>query len=222
MSGDLVDDEVQRWVRERLAAQWRPQLPPEVRARFEAVVVEESRRRQAEPVPVSERRAARPGRWLFGAAAAAAVVVLAGVVVVPGLQRSESTSTTGQAPVAESSAPEAACSVTATAGADLQPVLASTGTTYTAASMPAQARALVTRTPCAATDDLAGYRAARGVSRCVVSVASGHAVLAVDEARYEQQQAVVALINIPPTRAVVLDCATQPARVLYDVMLPQE
>lgn len=223
--GRPFDDDAQRWLLDQLAAVPDPPLPGDVRARWDDTISEESHRRAAAP-PVAER-AGRSGRWLWAGAAAAAVVVVAGVVTVPrmGVQDAATPATTT---AIEEPAPAASdgCAVSATPDADLQPVMSATGTTYTAAALAGQAETLRGQaqqcTAVQGSSETGQTDAADTVSACVVSVAAGHPVLAVDTGWYDDHEAVVAVIRLPPTRAYVLDCSTRPTKVLYDVELPQE
>lgn len=228
MSGTASDDRAQQWVRDRLAAEPRPELPADVRAGLDAVIVAESQRRAAAPPAPRRSRSTRP--WLL-VGAAAAVVVLAGIVVVPrfGSQPAattagESAPTTAAVPAPESDGSD--CAVAATPNADLTSVLAATGTTYTAARLRVQARGLLaSRAGCASnlrSSDTGPALDPAAISGCVVSVAAGDPVLAVDTGWYGGTRAVVALVRVPPTRALVLDCSARPVVVLASTDLRAE
>lgn len=120
-------DDSEKWVRDLLAAQPKPTMPMTVLARLEAVIREEAEARAASAAGDARHGRSRATRaWLSVAAAAAVITVL-------GLALGSQTVGTNPAVTA------AGCPT----GTDVQPVLRSTGTRYTAANLSEQASTLV-------------------------------------------------------------------------------
>lgn len=223
-SDDFSDAAEQR-IRELLAAQPRPVMPPDVEARLQAALA-------AEPRPAAPAEAARSTRRWWGVAAAAAVVLIAGVIVVPQLRQQS-------APVADTATPAQSGSVAEVPAAERisvdcvpQPLTYDTGTIYQQAALTSQAQALVPaecggeakfETDTGADAPVAQASMAPQVARqsleCIVRVARTARVMVVDRGSYEGTPAIVAVVG-PPTRALAVNCAEQPAQVLMDVALP--
>lgn len=217
---DPLDARAEREIIELLAAQPRPTMPPEVRARIDAALAAEVERRRTEPAK-SPAAPARGRRMWLAAAAAVAVLGLAGLVTVPRLGQQAATPEPATM-AAFSPSPTPGCAEAESPAAELGAVLSRSGTSYTAAAFATQAQALLTRS----CDPLA-VRAAQGryaiedgteVQGCVVAAAAGRVVLAVDVGRYDGRPAVVILLA--PREALALDCQHEPATVLARTQVP--
>ena len=222
VSGDPsgFSDAAEQQVRDLLAAQPRPQMPPDVHARILAALAEQ-------PAPQSRRPSSRSRLMWVGAAAA--VVLLAGFVLVPQL-RGPQGATDADTNTATATAPNADLGVPAAADCGAQPPVYDSGTRYQQAALVTQAAALVPagcRTADAAlaaqetgpTPTPMAAPAAGRTMECLVSVARSARVMVLDRGFYEDTRAIVAVVE-PPRRALVVDCQAEPAQVLMDVELP--
>lgn len=210
---DGFSDEAENEIRELLAQQPRPEMPPQLRERVLAAVA-------AEPRPAAQESAGSAGRWI-GVAVAAAVVILAGFLIVPLLR--------GQAPsppldsVTAADCPSWTPTSSDAIDGDYPTVAYRTGTYYDEAGLPTQAQALLS--DCGAPTVRANPaavmspRAARKVVACVVRVAKAARVMVADRGYYENQRAVVAVVE-PPRRVLALICRKDSSQVLEDVEVP--
>jgi hypothetical protein len=207
--GDF-DADPEREIRELLAAQPRPVMPPEVLARIEAALA-------AEGTPATAPPAGR--RWYL-LAAAAAVAVLAGFIVIPRFSDTASLSTSSPQPeqAAAPVTPSPGCTALGTQPSERSTPVTDSGTAYTATALRAQAEQLLSapRPTCQETS-IQAYSAdmasARPLRDCVMAVADGRSVLAVDLGWYAERPSVT-LVLVNPREAVAVDCATDPATVL--------
>jgi hypothetical protein len=163
------------------------------------------------------RRRART-KWILPLGAAAGFAVLAGLVL---------TDHSGDSP-APVAAGEAACSITVAPDSDLTPVMHSTGTEYTQASMVGNLRQLIGPNqnckpgPTAQGDGAAAAVQAVdvSVSDCLLQIVPGKTLIAVDRGRFRGQDVVVMVTRDPGTRALVVDCSPPPATVMYQTAMP--
>lgn len=208
--GDF-DADSEREIRELLAAQPRPVMPPEVLARIEAALAAEGTPGTA-PSPA--------GRRWYILAAAAAVAVLAGFIVIPRFSDTASLSTSSPQPeqAAAPATPSPGCMALGTQPPERSTPVTDSGTAYTATALRAQAEQLLSapRSTCQETS-IQAYNAdlasARPLRDCVMAVADGRSVLAVDLGWYAERPSVT-LVLVNPREAVAVDCATDPATVL--------
>lgn len=217
-------------IRDLLAAQSRPTMPPGVQDRILAALA-------AEPRPDFGHSGTGRSRLMWvSAAVAAAVVILAGVIVVPQWRQDS-------APAGADSASEAAPPAGAARAVALEcapdPLTYNSGTRYQQAALTTQAQALMptacrtvdgsdptapglapgaTQEPAATYEPMAPDAAERTLD-CVVRVAHSAKVVVLDRGFYEDTPAVVAVVS-PPTRALAVDCRGQRAQLLMDVPLP--
>lgn len=216
-------------IRELLAAQPRPAMPAPVADRIQAALAQEPR-----PVAAPPRSRSRLG---WGLAAAAAVAVLAGVIVVPQLRQQSapvadttSSATPPAAPTPADPIPPAAAAESISVDCVDKPLTYDTGTSYQQVALTTQAQALVpqecggsaqyeTRTGESADGTATARPWAQRSMKCIVRVAPTTQVMLIDRGTYEGVPAIVAVVG-PPTRALAVDCARQPAQVLMDVALP--
>lgn len=231
-SDDFSDADEQR-IRDLLAAQPRPVMPADVAARLEAALAAEPR-----PVVVATAASGSSRRW-WGVAAAAALVLLAGAIVVPQWQQQSTPVADTAMPVEQEAGPQippAAAAERISVDCVPEPLTYDTGTTYQQAALTTQAQALVPQecggdapvdtgtdagsgTDSARTQQSMAPQVARQSLDCIVRVARAARIMVVDRGSYEGTPAVVAVVG-PPTRALAVNCADQPAEVLMDVALP--
>ena len=235
MTADDELDPQQDAVRELLAAEPSPTMPPEVRTRLMAAIAAESQTRESAaqaPVSLADRR--RTPRWILPTAVAAAMVLLAGIVLVPML-RSGPTSTS-----AEDTG--STCGIVAQPGADMTSVAHDAGTPYSAAGLETQSQSLLSAAPAcpagenaaAAPDVTQQYRESDGptaydapedtwsadeVSECLLDVVPGAEILVFDQAEFEGEPAVVAVVDETPQRAVAVDCGVDPAELVAETAI---
>ena len=212
---DGFSQEAEDQIRNLLAQQPRPAMPPHLRDRVLAAV-------DAEPRPAAPGGSAGRSRtrWV-GLAVAAALVILAGFIVVPVLRdgsgsRPLDSITAGGCPTGQ---PTAA----ANEGEDYETVAYRTGTYYDQAGLATQAQALLPECsgPSLRANPAAvlAPRAARKVVECIVRVAKAAKVMVADRGYYEDRRAVVAVVE-PPRRVLALICRKDTSQVLEDVSVP--
>lgn len=223
----------EKWVRDLLASQPKPTMPPTVLARLEAVIREEARARTASVTGESRHRRSGATRAWFGVAAAAAAITVLGLALA--------SQTVGSNPAVTAGG----CAT----GTAVEPVLRSTGTKYTAAELAEQASRLVdnecsnagidlptavteatprTTTGLSETDSdrlsvpRSSFEPPRGLDRagrdCAMAAAAGRPILAVDRGFFNSLPVTVVVVSGPEkmAQAFVLDCrASARNRVLY-------
>ena len=210
---DGFSQEAEDQIRDLLAQQPRPVMPPELRERVLEAVAAEPRPEMSGP-PAPRRRT----RWV-GLAVAAALVILAGFIVVPVL-RDDS----GSRPldsITASDCPPGQPTGAPTGEGDT--VAYRTGTYYDQAGLATQAQALLPRCggPSLRANPTAvmAPRAARKIVECIVRVAKAAKVMVADRGYYEDRPAVVAVVE-PPRRVLALICRKETSQVLEDVAVP--
>lgn len=228
---DDFDADAEREIIDLLGSLPRPAMPADVRARIDDALAAEAATR---PEPATGR-GTNGGRW-FALAAAAAVAVLAGFIVVPRLGSGTSASSPEAVPAAAPAPASPSCSALAdeAAGGTSLVRVTQSGTTYTAAGLQAQAEELLKASAsCAAlADGRTQYSteaspapsppsslSTRTVDACVVAVAKGRSVVAVDVGWYDHKPSVT-MVLLAPKEALAVDCAESPVAVLARTGLP--
>lgn len=232
MTADDERDPQQDAVRALLAAEPRPTMPPDVRARLMSAITAEAQSRETTaqaPVVLADRR--RTPRWILPTAVAAAMVLLAGIVLVPMFRSGSSTTS------AEDTG--SACGIVAEPGADMTAVAHDAGTQYSAAGLETQSQSLLSAAPAcpvgenaAAAPDGDESRKSAGqpttaydaedpwsadaVTECLLDVVPGEEILVLDQAEFDGKPAVVAVVAETPQRAIAVDCGVDPAELVAD------
>lgn len=213
---DDFDAESEREISELLAASPRPTMPPEILSRIEAALAAE-----AEHSVGSTSPSRSVGLWPV-LAAVAAVAVLAGFMLIPRLSEPGPTSAQ-QVPAAAPVSPSPACTALGTTAEDRSTPVTDSGTAYTASALPVQAARLLRATPPPCSSDvqpqLAGTASAQPLRDCVMAVAKGRSVAAVDLGWYEQRKSVTVVL-LTPREALAVDCDADPVTVLARAALP--